>query len=279
MAAYTYGRPHVGYQALMATAHLTWDGALGSITELLSGDFNTAFGRSSHHQIWSEAMVVAPMIRGLLGLDVREGGRHLAFVPQLPAHWDKVAVREVALAGGRADVELSRAPGQTTITVSQRAAAQGAVLRLTLGTALPLDARVSGVTIDGRATTPAITRLGDVQRVETTLETRGPRTTATFSYVEGSDVYVDRPRAEPGAVNEGLRVLRSRAEPDALRLRLEGRAGRDYIVHVRTPARVGDAEGVVREPGATGDVRLRIRLEGAGGDYVRRDIRLPLTRP
>ena len=280
MAAYAYGRPHVGYQALTATADLTWNGALGSITELLSGDFNTAFGRSSHHQIWSEAMVVAPMVRGLLGLDVRQGGRHLAFVPQLPAHWEGVAVREVVLADGRADVELSRAPGKTTITVTRRPAARpGTGLRLTLGTALPLDARIRGASVDGRPTVPAITRLGDVQRIEATLETRGPSATVTFTYVEGSDVCVDRPPAEPGAVSEGLRVLRSRAGPDALHLRLEGRAGRDYVVRVRTPARVGDAEGVVREPGATGDVRLRIRFEGVDGAYARRDIRLPLVRP
>ena len=36
-------------------------GALGYVTELLSGDFNAPFGRSSHHQVWSEAMVVTPV--------------------------------------------------------------------------------------------------------------------------------------------------------------------------------------------------------------------------
>ena len=51
MAAYGYGRPHVGYQALMANALLTEPGALGYVTELLSGDVNAAFGRSSHHQV------------------------------------------------------------------------------------------------------------------------------------------------------------------------------------------------------------------------------------
>ena len=38
MAAYRYGRPHVGYQALMANALLTESGTLGYVTELLSGD-------------------------------------------------------------------------------------------------------------------------------------------------------------------------------------------------------------------------------------------------
>ena len=69
MAAYRYGRPHIGYQAIIANAFLTFDGALGYVTELLSGDFNVAFGRSSHHQVWSEAMVVTPVVRGLLGLE------------------------------------------------------------------------------------------------------------------------------------------------------------------------------------------------------------------
>jgi len=38
MGAYVYGRPHVGYQALMANALLTYTNALGYVTELLSGD-------------------------------------------------------------------------------------------------------------------------------------------------------------------------------------------------------------------------------------------------
>ena len=61
MAAYRYGRPHVGYQALLANADLRSRTALGYVTELLSGDYLAAFGRSSHHQVWSEAMVATPL--------------------------------------------------------------------------------------------------------------------------------------------------------------------------------------------------------------------------
>lgn len=45
VAAYKYGRAHVGYQALTANANLTYANALGYVTELLSGDFNAPFGR------------------------------------------------------------------------------------------------------------------------------------------------------------------------------------------------------------------------------------------
>src|SRR5262249_40087180 len=79
MGAYRYGRAHVGYQALMANALLTFTGALGYVTELLSGEFNTPFGRSSHHQVWSEAMVITPAVRGLLGIEAGAGGKELRF--------------------------------------------------------------------------------------------------------------------------------------------------------------------------------------------------------
>src|SRR4029450_10069221 len=111
VAAYRYGRPHVGYQALLANALMTESGALGYITELLSGDFNAPFGRSSHHQIWSEAMVAAPLGRGLLGVGGRDGGTRFRIAPQLPADWPLASVRGVEAGGHRFDVEVARGAG------------------------------------------------------------------------------------------------------------------------------------------------------------------------
>src|SRR6185503_7531760 len=125
MAAYRYGRPHIAYQALTANVLLTYSGALGYVTELLSGDFNSAFGRSSHHQIWSEAMVVMPIMRGLLGIDVSEGGRRLTFAPQLPADWDRVQARGVSVGDARYDITLERAMGREKIKVERRGQLKG----------------------------------------------------------------------------------------------------------------------------------------------------------
>jgi len=52
----------------MQNADLTWSQDLGSVTELLSGRFFQPLGRSSAHQLWSSAMVISPVVRGLLGL-------------------------------------------------------------------------------------------------------------------------------------------------------------------------------------------------------------------
>src|SRR5205814_7829109 len=112
VAAYRHGRPLAGYQALMANTLLTYPGALGYVTELLSGDFATPFGRSSHHQVWSEAMMVTPAIRGLLGIETAAARRTLRIAPALPADWDHVTVSAVRAGDARYDLSIERTPGR-----------------------------------------------------------------------------------------------------------------------------------------------------------------------
>jgi glycogen debranching enzyme len=156
MGAYRYGRPHVGYQALLANALLTYSGALGYVTELLSGDFNAAFGRSSHHQVWSEAMVVTPLMRGLLGIETTDGGNALTFAPQLPANWDRVSVANLRVGDRNGKLTLERVPGVQTITIppSHRSYSvpnrSGEALRVTVAPAFPRDARIRSVLMVSR---------------------------------------------------------------------------------------------------------------------------------
>ncbi len=279
MAAYRHGRPHVGWQALLANALLTEPGALGYVTELLSGDFNAPFGRSSHHQIWSEAMVVTPLVRGLLGLDVSAGGRRLRVAPQLPADWPGAAARGLRVGAATVDVAFERAPGRFQIDVTARGAA---VAQLALAPALPLDAHVRRVTRDGRALAFRTRREGDRQVVEAELrDVRQVRVRVEFE--GGSDVWwpIETPAA--GARSQGLRVLRSEAGPGALRLVVEGLPGRDYELFLRTPRTPGpparaahDAPAVTLARTRPDEHRLLLRFEGAPERYARREITIPL---
>lgn len=278
MAAYRHGRPHVGYQAITANALLTDDGALGYVTELLSGDFNSAFGRSSHHQIWSEAMVVTPLVRGLLGVGVTGGGAVLEFAPQLPANWNRVAVENVAAGARHYDLTLERTrSGQMVITLDPRAGpSQTTLEQFVVAPALPLDALVQSVTVNGRSAQFEIARRGDIQQARVAVKAPAARTAIAFRYVEGSDVYVDPHVPAPGSENAGLRVLRSTAERGGLRLLLEGRTGHRYRFFVRTPGRIGEVAGVAVKQPQGQDAEIEIAFEGEGRDYVRREIVLPI---
>jgi glycogen debranching enzyme len=271
VGAYQYGRPHVGYRELMSNALLTFQGALGYVTELLSGQFNAPFGRSSHHQVWSEAMVVTPMVRGLLGLSVSDAGRRVTFAPQLPADWDRVSVRRVAAGAARVDFTLVRDAGTLTIT----ATSTGGAPALTLAPAFPLDARVRSVTVDGQAVRSSAEPDGDVQRVRVDVAAGAGTRRVVFAYDEGTDVYAAVETPARGAVSEALRILRARAEAGMLRLLLEGRGGRAYRLGVRTLHGVGAAPGVTVTAAPRG-ANLDVSFAGPGGEYVRRSIDLPL---
>ena len=84
----------------MQNAGLTWAQDPGAVTELLSGQFFAPLGRSTSHQLWSSAMVISPVLRGLFGLEWDAAANKLTITPSLPAQWDKAALHHVPLAGG-----------------------------------------------------------------------------------------------------------------------------------------------------------------------------------
>lgn len=279
MGAYRYGRPHVGYQALMANALLTHQDALGYVTELLSGDFNTAFGRSSHHQVWSEAMIVTPAVRGLFGVEVRDAGRTLRFAPQPPADWDHFELTNVKAGDATYTLRMTRDVGRTRLVV-ERTAGTG-VATLELAPAFPIDVTFTEVRVNERPQTDyEVVFRGDGQRAVVRVEDPPERVEVVFTHTPGTHVYVRREPAPEGARNEGLRVLRAQALPltdgEVLDLVVEGRGGRTYTLYVRTPHRIGVVGGMTVTEAANGDAALHITFDESDEGYVRRSIRLPL---
>jgi glycogen debranching enzyme len=108
VSEYRNGRTLSGYAHLMQNADLTWAQDPGAVTELLSGQFFAPLGRSTSHQLWSSAMVISPVVRGLFGLEWDAAGKKLTVTPSLPAQWDKAKLRHVPFAGGHIDLEMTR---------------------------------------------------------------------------------------------------------------------------------------------------------------------------
>src|SRR6185437_4022221 len=108
VAEYRTAHPLAGYADLMQNAKQTTNQDLGAVTELLSGAFFAPMGRSTSHQLWSSAMVISPVIRGLFGLDWDAAGKKLVVTPNLPAEWDKAKLHHVPFAGRNLDLEMTR---------------------------------------------------------------------------------------------------------------------------------------------------------------------------
>lgn len=108
VAEYRAGHPLSGYAHLMQNANLTWSQDLGDVTELLSGQYYQALGRSTAHQLWSSAMVISPILRGLFGVEWNAPANTLTVTPHLPASWTKAALRRVPFAEKTVDIDFQR---------------------------------------------------------------------------------------------------------------------------------------------------------------------------
>ena len=291
MGAYQYGRPHVGAQALYANALLTEQDALGYVTELLSGDYNTAFGRSSHHQIWSEAMVATPVVRGMLGIEVTDGGGQVRVAPSLPVDWDRVRVENAPAGTATFGLTVERTPASYAVRLDGLAATS-----IEVAPALPLDAVVRRATVNGQEVAFETVRQGDVQRPTLRLAapdgpTARPADAVTVVFElerSGSDVALRHEPAEPGATSRQLRVVRSVASADELRLTLEGRAGETYPLAVWSdrdvPVEALRTQGVAvvepsvpdRQRGVAADLLVPFEGPAEPSGYVRREVVVPL---
>ena len=99
---YRYHAAQAGWANLHANSELTFDG-LGNTTEVLSGLTDSPLSTASPHQIWSAAMVVSPLLRGLFGLEVDAANRRVTLKPHLPASWDHYSIRGVRVADSTLD--------------------------------------------------------------------------------------------------------------------------------------------------------------------------------
>src|SRR6185369_1895695 len=99
--------------------------------------------------------------------------RRLTFAPQLPADWDRVQARGVAVGSARYDLSLERTTGRVTINVERRVNGNAAgPARIIVAPAFPLDARISSVTVNGRPAKFDTRRSGDIQRIEVNVESQ-----------------------------------------------------------------------------------------------------------
>jgi glycogen debranching enzyme len=116
VGAYRYHFAHSGLANLQANAALALDG-LGNTTEVLSGETYSPLSTASPHQIWSAAMIISPMLRGLFGLAVDSVSRSVTIELHMPANWDRASLRNVPIGDSHFDAVWDRRSGHTRLRI------------------------------------------------------------------------------------------------------------------------------------------------------------------
>lgn len=119
IAQYRAGNTLAGYQSAMQNADLTDTQDIGAVTELLSGDLFEPFGRSTSHQLWSSAMVVTPVLRGMFGITVDAARHEVTVDPHLPADWVGADVKHLNIGDAIADLSFRRERSSLIVSMHQ----------------------------------------------------------------------------------------------------------------------------------------------------------------
>jgi glycogen debranching enzyme len=118
VAEYRAGHPLAGYTHLMQNVNLTWAQDPGDVTELLSGQFYQVLGRSTAHQLWSSAMVISPILRGLFGIEWNAPDDTLTITPHLPAAWSEATIRRLPFGNRVLDLTFQRTGKELLVKAS-----------------------------------------------------------------------------------------------------------------------------------------------------------------
>jgi len=248
-AAYQGRRSVGGFQALMQNARLTRFEGLGYHPELLSGDFYQVIETAVPHQGFSSFGIIAPLARGLLGLEVDAVSGVVHFAPQLPPSWDRLELRNVRMRESSLALTLTRGPGRLSLRVQNEGKGS---YRLRFA---PLGPGGRSVEVEG-ATRPV---------------------TAELSCAEAPEVSIPQEDINPGSETSSLKLIRATRDVASLKLILEGKGGTSYrfLVH-RAPASVR-AKGAELELGPPAprlrrETAFRVRFDGSG--YQRKEVEL-----
>jgi glycogen debranching enzyme len=259
LAEYRYHNAAAGWFALQAIARTGFDQALGRNPEVISGRLYKPLDTSVPQQFFATSMVLTPLMRGLLGIDVDAPARRVTIAPHLPPDWNAVAVNNVPVGAGRLSVVLRRTEGRITASITRTGDA--APIEVVFSPALPLGAKVTG------AGATILQTPGDVHASVTATVTGAAE--MAVSYSGGWSIVPPSMPAVIGRRSQAPRVLSERLGADGKYVvSLEGIAGQTYQFRLRTPV-AGAKERVVPvtfpSTGANADGYVATTISFGGG--------------
>ncbi len=273
---YRYHQALPAYANLRANALLALNGSLGHVTEVLSGNYNQPLSTSSPHQIWSAAMVISPILRGMLGLDLNQLESKLTFAPHLPPDWQSVDVENLSC-GTTLSLTFRREVG---VVALDRSKPDGAKCTLEFSPEISLRADVMSVDLEGHRVPFQTARNTTDQHVRVSIAVPTGKSTLRIRLKNDFGLSLSNQLPALGDPSEGLRVLSEswNASQSALTLSLSGLPGKHYELMVRNPSQLATVKGGQLRKIDTERAALEVEFHGDGQTYVQRNVVLNFVR-
>jgi len=259
---YRYHRPLPAYSNLRANALLALDGSLGHVTEVLSGKYYQTLSTGSPHQIWSAAMVVNPLLSGLLGMQTDAARCRLELAPHVPAEWNSFSVDHVQVGEMVLDMNYQRTPDTIRLQVQSTGTGH---CTLEFSPALSLRARMVRVRLNGRPLPSHVEANSWDQHVRVSVPLVGKQNILEIQMKNNFELSVASSLPALGATSRGLRVLSESwsSSRDTLTLLLSGTAAETYEFSAWNADQIVSIEGAELEKIAGPQARVRVLLPAA----------------
>jgi glycogen debranching enzyme len=275
---YRYHRALPAYSNLRANALLALDGSLGHVTEVLSGDYYESLSTASPHQIWSAAMVVSPILRGLFGLETDAENHRIMLAPHVPADWTSFAIRNVHVGSVNADFQYRKTSDRIVLEIKRTGSGDCVA---DFSPAFSLRTQVTSVEMNGRPMPFKLQPNGQDQHLPLRLAVQEGSNALVIRVKNDFGLAVSNDLPPLGSASRSLRVVSEswNATRDQLTVELSGVPARQYELAVWNPQQIRSVEGAVFTKSDTlGKVVVQFP-EGSDESYVHRSVILHFGKP
>ena len=269
---YQYHRDLPAYGNLRANALLALDGSLGHVTEVLSGDQYQPLSTSSPHQIWSAAMVISPLLRGMFGLSSDAINHVLTFAPHVPADWPSLAVKNVHVGACVVDLHYHRTEEAISLDADRSGTGD---CSLEFSPSLALGAEVIQVEINGHLIANRVTKSPADQHLNVKFPLAKGSNKLHITVLNDFGISIPTSLPALGTKSRGLRVLSETwsAAHDRLELDVAGAKGTVYDLGLWSAGQLSLVEGADWTKGAAGRGQVHLHMPAGDADeYARAKI-------
>lgn len=137
LAAFARGRSDLGWQHLAAVASCAFARERGAFDEVLDGDTGAAAGICPD-QAWSAAMVISPLVHGMMGIRPSAPAARCAVAPSLPPGWTSARLMGLRVGHSRLSLAVERLAGSPDAYRCEARLDDGPAIALQLGAAAPV---------------------------------------------------------------------------------------------------------------------------------------------
>ena len=207
-------------------------------------------------------MVISPLLRGLLGLEVDSTARRLRFSPHVPAQWDEFEVQNLRVGKATLHLAYRRTNDAVTLEMKQESAEEWV---MEFSPAISPRAKVVGVEINNRPVAYRLEANSSDQHVILRFPVLGGRNSVRV--LVRDDFSLDVPTTLPplGASSRNPRIVSEiwDARRDRLELEVAGLAGTEAEIGITGSAQISHVEGAELDTSHQGESKLRVKFPAA----------------